>query len=196
MYVLGRDELMAMKDVFCCDNALNMTYLALNLSHYVNGVVKKHGEVSRLMFAGYAIDAITNGVHVPTSTSPAFEMLFDRYIPSWREDSFNLRYVLSIPPQEVWATHSRAKIQLIKFINPETNAGFDMHDLTLYAEAWFLPSANNIPDGFATEGTTYNFFKGEFQGKSGVIWDPGRRPSRMKTTSGRGISGITTTRLA
>ena len=30
-----------------------MTYLALNLSRYVNGVAKKHGEVSRLMFAGY-----------------------------------------------------------------------------------------------------------------------------------------------
>ena len=131
MYVLGRDELMAMKDVFCCDNALNMTYLALNLSHYVNGVVKKHGEVSRLMFAGYAIDAITNGVHVPTWTSPASRMLFDRYIPGWREDSFNLRYALSIPPQEVWAAHSRAKIQLIKFINRETNAGFEMHDLAL-----------------------------------------------------------------
>jgi starch phosphorylase len=131
MYVLGRNELMAMKDVFCFDNAVNMTYLALNLSHYVNGVAKKHGEVSRLIFAGYAIDAITNGVHVPTWTSPAFQMLFDRYIPSRREDSFSLRYALSIPPQEVWAAHSRAKIHLIKFINRETNAGFDMHDLPL-----------------------------------------------------------------
>jgi len=40
-----------------------MTYLALNVSHYVNGVAKRHGEISRLMFAGYNIDAITNGVH-------------------------------------------------------------------------------------------------------------------------------------
>ena len=30
MRVLGRHELIAMKDVFCCDNALNMTYLALS----------------------------------------------------------------------------------------------------------------------------------------------------------------------
>jgi starch phosphorylase len=131
MHVLGRDELMAMTDVFCCDNALNMTYLALNLSHYVNGVAKRHGEVSRLLFAGYAIDAITNGVHVPTWTSPAFQVLFDHYISGWREDSFNLRYALSIPPQEVWDAHSRAKTQLINFINRQTNAGFDMHDLTL-----------------------------------------------------------------
>ena len=52
-----------------------MTYLALNLSHYVNGVAKRHGEVSRLMFASYEIDAITNGVHVPIWTSPAFQAL-------------------------------------------------------------------------------------------------------------------------
>ena len=83
------------------------------------------------MFAGYAIDAITNGVHVPTWTSPAFQVLFDHYISGWREDSFNLRYALSIPPQEVWDAHSRAKTQLINFINRQTNAGFDMYDLTL-----------------------------------------------------------------
>jgi FtsP/CotA-like multicopper oxidase with cupredoxin domain len=28
-----------------------------------------------------------------------------------------------------------------------------------YAEAWYLPAANNIPAGFATEGTWYDFFK-------------------------------------
>ena len=131
MQVLGRDEFMAMKDVFCCDDALNMTYLALNVSHYVNGVAKKHGEVSRLMFAGYAIDAITNGVHVPTWTSPPFEALFDRHISGWREDSFNLRYALSIPMQDVWSAHCTAKSQLISFINRHANAGLDMHDLTL-----------------------------------------------------------------
>jgi spore coat protein A len=42
-----------------------------------------------------------------------------------------------------------------------------------YAEAWFLPAANNIPKDFATEGTWYEFFKGEFQKKSGKVWKPG-----------------------
>ena len=45
---------------------LHMTYLALNLSRYANSVAKKHQEVSRNMFPGYDIDAITNGAHVPT----------------------------------------------------------------------------------------------------------------------------------
>jgi starch phosphorylase len=65
--VLGdRDVFHTMRDVFCCEGVVNMTSLALNLSHYVNGVAKKHGEVSRHMFARYTIDAITNGVYAPT----------------------------------------------------------------------------------------------------------------------------------
>jgi starch phosphorylase len=43
-----------------------MTYLALTMSRYVNGVAKKHGETSRHMFAEYKIDSITNGVHAAT----------------------------------------------------------------------------------------------------------------------------------
>src|SRR6187399_3106916 len=29
-----------------------------------------------------------------------------------------------------------------------------------YSEAWYLPAANNIPDGYASEGTWYDFFAG------------------------------------
>lgn len=81
--VLGRREVYERKDVFCCEGELNMTYLALNLSHYVNGVAKKHGEVSQAMFHRYIIDAITNGVHAVTWVSEPFATLYDRYIAGW-----------------------------------------------------------------------------------------------------------------
>ena len=42
-----------------------------------------------------------------------------------------------------------------------------------YAEAWYLPAANNIPAGYATEGTWYNFFKGKAQTAHSVAWGPG-----------------------
>jgi hypothetical protein len=42
-----------------------------------------------------------------------------------------------------------------------------------YAEAWYLPVANNIPDGYATEGTWYNFFKGKAATNYGVAWGAG-----------------------
>jgi FtsP/CotA-like multicopper oxidase with cupredoxin domain len=42
-----------------------------------------------------------------------------------------------------------------------------------YAEAWYLPVANNIPAGYAAEGTWYSFFKGKAQAKFGATWEPG-----------------------
>ena len=42
-----------------------------------------------------------------------------------------------------------------------------------YAEAWYLPAANNIPAGYATEGTWYNFFKSKAGTSYGVTWGPG-----------------------
>jgi starch phosphorylase len=129
--VLGRPEVEAIKAVFSWDNYLNMTYLALNLSHYVNGVAKRHAEVLRQMFAQYRIDAITNGVHATTWTSQPFQALFDRHIPGWREENFTLRYALGIPSQEVWEAHDKAKRQLIDHVNRISNVGMNARDLTI-----------------------------------------------------------------
>ena len=138
--VLGPRQAFEMHDVFCCDGVLNMTFLALNLSHYVNGVAKRHGEVSRQILHHDAIDSITNGVHVATWTSGPFAALFDRHIPGWRADNFSLRYAASIPRQEVWDAHMQAKRQLILHVNRETNLGMDKDLLTL---------------GFARRAATY-----------------------------------------
>jgi spore coat protein A, manganese oxidase len=42
-----------------------------------------------------------------------------------------------------------------------------------YAEAWYLPVANNIPMGYASEGTWYNFFKDKAATSFGATWGPG-----------------------
>jgi spore coat protein A, manganese oxidase len=44
-----------------------------------------------------------------------------------------------------------------------------------YAEAWYLPAAGDIPAGYATEGTWYDFFKGKAASKGfgGVAWGQG-----------------------
>jgi starch phosphorylase len=127
---LGRTELGEMREVFCCEGGLNMTYLALNLSHYINGVAKRHSEISQRLFAGYKIHDITNGVHAATWASPPMQRLFDRYIPGWREDNFNLRHALSLPAADVWDAHAQAKTALIDRVNIETNAGMEANVLT------------------------------------------------------------------
>jgi len=57
-------------------NKLNMTYLALYFSQFINGVAKKHGEVSRSMFPGYHIESITNGVHSAFLDCPIIQKTF------------------------------------------------------------------------------------------------------------------------
>lgn len=138
--VFGDHEAFNTKQIFCCDNVLNMTYLALNLSHYVNGVAKKHGEVSQHMFARYIIDSITNGVHASTWVCRPFGQLFDEHIPGWRGDNYSLRYALSIPQQDVWSAHQAVKRELIDYVNRETNVAMDIDHLTL---------------GFARRAATY-----------------------------------------
>ncbi len=67
--ILGESPMVVLQHLCCHEGMLNLTYLALNFSHYVNGVAMRHGEVSRAMFDGYKIDAITNGVHAATWTT-------------------------------------------------------------------------------------------------------------------------------
>ncbi len=129
--VLGHSEMFEMKEVFCCEDRLNMTFLALNLSHYINGVAKRHTEVMRMMFAKYRIDDITNGVHAATWTSAPFRELFDRHIPDWKLDNASLRHALNIPSVEVWQAHQQAKRQLLDRVRRETQIGMDESVFTL-----------------------------------------------------------------
>jgi glycogen phosphorylase len=138
--LLGSTPMSQLMHRCCYGGALNLTYLALNFSRYVNGVAMRHGEVSRRMFAGYEIDAITNGVHAATWVSPPFAALFDRYIPTWRQDNFGLRYAVSIPRDEVWNAHLAAKLRLLELVNRSQAPPFEPSVLTL---------------GFARRATAY-----------------------------------------
>jgi starch phosphorylase len=129
--VLGRTDIWQMGDVFCRNGVLNTTYLALSLSHYVNGVAKRHQEVSQLMFAHFRIDAITNGVHAATWATPAFTALFDRHIPGWREDNLSLRYAMNIPRGEVSSAHLWAKRALIDRVQHDTGVEMRLDRFTI-----------------------------------------------------------------
>ncbi len=111
--------------------SLNMTYLALYMSTYVNGVAKQHGETSRQMFPGVTIEAITNGVHAGTWTSPPFQQLFDSFMPAWREDNYSLRTALALPPEEVWSAHLLAKNELFEVVRRKTGLKMDLETFTI-----------------------------------------------------------------
>ena len=97
-----------------------MTLLALNLSNYINGVAKKHGEVSQGMFPGYAIHAITNGVHAYTWTCEEFKTLFDHYMPGWANEPEALRARRRHPRRAALGGAPQAKRSLLGNVEERT----------------------------------------------------------------------------
>ncbi len=121
-------------------DSLNMTLLALNLSKYINGVAKKHGEVSQHMFPGYHIHAITNGVHTFTWTCSEMAKLFDKYLPGWANEPELFVRSGNIPELELWEAHREAKRKLIEYVGQATGQIMNLNDLTI---------------GFARRATAY-----------------------------------------
>jgi len=119
---------------------LNMTLLALNLSNYVNGVAKKHGEVSRRMFRGYHIHSITNGVHSYSWTSEPMKRLYDTYLPGWADEPELFVRVDTLPDEEIWSAHLEAKRDLLRLLRERTGADLSEELLTI---------------GFARRATSY-----------------------------------------
>ena len=139
--VLGADTVgMLQAAGGCHDGLLNMTYVALRFSRFVNGVAMQHGIVSREMFPDYQIDAITNGVHAATWASEPFLAVFDRHVPRWRRDNVTLRYAIDIPESEIIDAHHASKHMLVDAIRTRTGVEFSPDIFTI---------------GFARRAATY-----------------------------------------
>lgn len=138
--VLGEPASLEKIQMLAGADALDMTRLALNLSHYVNGVAKRHGEVSREMFPGYPIASITNGVHSGRWTCEPFRQLYDRLIPGWSRDPLSFRHAINIPPADIWSAHVEAKRRLLTEVHRRTGRALGEDTLTI---------------GFARRATAY-----------------------------------------
>jgi glycogen phosphorylase len=130
--VLGHDRAAAIDRTGCLHNGLmNMTYIALRFSRFVNGVAMQHGIVSQQMFPDYPIHAITNGVHAATWLSEPFQQLLDQQAPAWRSDNQYLRYAYGIAPATIAETHRQGKLRLLATVAERTGQHFDVNVLTL-----------------------------------------------------------------
>ncbi|HZL27107.1 MAG TPA: alpha-glucan family phosphorylase [Acidobacteriaceae bacterium] len=130
--VLGHDRASAIERFGCLHNGLmNMTYIALRFSRYVNGVAMQHGRVSQLMFPEYCIHSITNGVHAATWLSQPFQQLLDKEVPEWRHDNQYFRSVYGIPSRTISETHQLGKLRLFETVKQRTGVQLDPNVLTL-----------------------------------------------------------------
>lgn len=126
---LQRDDLIALGRVNINDQneLFGVTPLALKLCGKVNGVSRKHGEVSRELWKALRpenheipITYITNGVHAPTWTSSMIRSLYTKYIgENWseliRDSAVWAAGVERIPDEELWRVHSLLRKRLIAF---------------------------------------------------------------------------------
>jgi glycogen phosphorylase len=155
------------------ESGFNMTVLAMRLSKYQNAVSSRHGEVTREMWKNLwpdlpsdkvPIDAITNGVHLPTWLNPRVEDLLDTYFypvtPNWQQEHddpsiWNL--VDEIPDEKLWNLHFDLKIKLINRMRERKRVKWAKKQedpISLVAEGLMLnPSILTL--GFARRFATY-----------------------------------------
>ncbi|MBM4349471.1 MAG: glycosyltransferase family 1 protein [Deltaproteobacteria bacterium] len=152
------------------DSSFNMAVLALRHSAQSNGVSQLHGAVSRRMWShlwpqlpesDIPIDAITNGIHIPSWISSDLTGLLHRYLGRrWAEDPDNRKIwerVERIPDSELWRTHERRRERLISFarrrlMDQLLHQGANKGEIQTAAEA-LNPGALTI--GFARRFATY-----------------------------------------
>ncbi len=140
---------------------INLTELALLHSRFVNGVARRHGEVTRGMFEGFDVRAITNGVHAATWAAPSWQRLFDRHVPGWREDNQSLRYVAYVPLEEIEKAHREAKRALLDRVLTDKGLDLDPDRFTI---------------GFARRSTAYK--------RAGLLLRDVERLNRMAEKEG------------
>jgi starch phosphorylase len=148
----------------------NMTTLALRMSNHRNAVSKLHGEVSRRMWhvlwperpvEEVPIDAVTNGVHLPSWVYGPLGRLFARYLGhAWRDrhdDPELWDRLYEVPDEELWTVHVDQKRKMMGFIRERARrrhiSGQMDPDQVLAAGAFLDPEALTI--GFARRFATY-----------------------------------------
>ncbi len=112
-------------------NSVSMTEIALRYSHYINGVSRKHTEVSRAMFKRNDVDCITNGIHSSTWAGPEMSTLFSKHITGWDNAPERLIQAMYIPVEEIREAHAAAKQRLLKYVAEKTGRVLDPNRLTI-----------------------------------------------------------------
>jgi len=113
------------------DGGVSMVDFGLRYSRYINAVSKKHRDVSRKLYNTENIDYITNGVHSNSWTSPNIKKLFDKHIPSWRNDPSRLVLAIKLPDNELWEAHQSNKMLLLSKVLEKTGIKLDPEILTI-----------------------------------------------------------------
>ena len=150
--------------------AFNLTAFALRTSRTTNGVSRLHAEVSDRMWRHLfpdlpaeqpVVEAITNGIHVPTWIGPEIrDLLIERVGPEWLTallDPEGWNAILESRDEELWSAHLAQKERLMRFTRSRLRDQYARHgrsyDRLRELERMFDPRPLTI--GFARRFATY-----------------------------------------
>jgi glycogen phosphorylase len=129
------------------NETVSMPLLAFQFSGRANAVSELHAKVIPREWPGYAIEAVTNGVHVPTWLGPEIRSLLDEYVPCWQGDDPDWDRICDIPDELLQAARARQRRRLVDYVNGlEKGVTLDPSALTLvwarrfaeYKRAWLI----------------------------------------------------------
>jgi starch phosphorylase len=152
------------------DGQFHMTVCAMRMSARVNGVSRRHGQVSRNLWRdlwpgrpweAVPVGHVTNGVHLATwMASPIMELLDEHIGPDWGDrldDHGFWDRVLTVDHQKLWTAHTRLKLVLATRIREDARRRFAQR----FKEAAQVVGAGTLLDptaltlGFARRFATY-----------------------------------------
>ena len=153
------------------EGPFGLTPLAIRMCHSINGVSRKHGEVSRALWqkmwpgrnaAEVPITSVTNGVHPPTWVAPPIRALYQQHFgDDWPEKAQDKNIwadgIQKFSEEDLWQAHSLLKQRLVAFVRDhsfETRlARGENDDYIEAARAMFDPAILTI--GFARRVAGY-----------------------------------------
>jgi starch phosphorylase len=148
----------------------HMTVAALRLSKYVNGVSRRHGDVSRTIWASLwpdreasrvPISHITNGVHLETWMAREIADLLDGHLgegwPARVLDPELWESVRDLDEAALWQVHQVLKVALMNYIREEARRRWARHwkEATHVVGAGTLLNPDVLTIGFARRFATY-----------------------------------------
>ena len=167
---LDRDTLLNIGKHPAESGIFHMTIAAIRLSGSVNGVSRRHGQVSRHLWDDLwpgrpsddvPIGHVTNGVHLQTwMATPVMRLLDDLLGPEWNyqpDDPRMWEQVLRLDCEQLWDTHAELKRILLKLMRERARWRFAGR----WREAAHVVGAGTLLDpealtiGFARRFATY-----------------------------------------
>jgi starch phosphorylase len=148
----------------------NMTALAVRTASRVNGVSRRHGEVTRETWApvkaavspgASLITSITNGVHVRSWIAPDMAKLFERRLgANWHQRHDDPPFwdrLLEAPDEDVWEVREALRGYLFRFIRERARQLWSEGRLSAerVAAAGVLLDPNALTIGYARRFTGY-----------------------------------------